>query len=307
MAGNPVPEDSVKLQQALEKATFGASQHGDTLELKHEQTRLNMVRQTLFDNEVALDNAQVAFDDSEHALSLKDKEITAFVKAFKAALVYNFGPNYGPIYQQADFPENSTEIPDDSAGRHAIFARIPGLLTANPSLVNPSKNLTLARAATLANEWRAVSGNLTTAEGIKETAETARDNAYKAARKALIALIDELDEVLGEEDVRWWDFGLNRPIDPAEPEAPANAPTVATLGPGTVHVGNLVLPRRADAIFVRVQIVGEDDAPRPSGDRVLDDTTLTGLPSGKTLRIYYCGVNDDGTGPLSPYAEIVVL
>ncbi len=307
MAGNEAPRDSDKLQQALEKAVIGATSHAATLNLKHDATRLNNARQTLFDTEVALDKAQNAFDGADHNRALKDNEIEAFVKTLKEALVYNFGPEFGPVYHEAGFPDNTTEIPDDSSGRHAIFARIPGLLTDYPQLVNAAKNLTVARATALGTEWTGVLGVLTNKEGLKDTAETARNNAFKAARKVFIGLVDELDEELSSNDIIWWDFGLNRPDDPATPDAPDAPPTVAALGAGTIYVSSLILPRRADACFVRTQIVGEQNEPHPASDRVLDDTTLINQPSGKTLRVFYCGVNEDGTGPLSPFAEIVVL
>ncbi len=305
MAGNPAPEDSNKLQQALGKAAIGAALHGATLNLKHAATRLNSAKQNLFDTEYAYDQAEIAWHDRENDRSKKDDEIEAFIKTFKSAIVYELGNGYHAIYQLAGFPDNSTEIPRQAQDRITILERIPIVLAENAALVNAGKGLTVARANTLIDEWNDVLEAVNSAAGVRQTAKDNRDDAYKAARKAFIGLVDELDEELGEDDTRWWNFDLSRPADPETPESPATAPTVEVLGGGTARVTNLELSRRADACFVFARLAGSPEpAPRVT-NRVLDQTTLTGLAPG-AYEITYCGVNQVGSGPHSPVATIEV-
>lgn len=307
MAGNPAPTDSNKLQQALEKAALGAAKHGATLHLKHDATRLTNAKTNLFDTEYTYDKAEIAWRARESDRSNKDDEIEAFVKTLKSAIVYQVGNGWHDLYKLADFPDNSTKIPETTAERIAVLERIPTVLTDNPTLVSEAKGLTVARANTLIEEWNTVLQAVSNAEGVMQTAEDARDAAYKAARKAFIGLVDELDEELTDpEDTRWWDFDLSRPADPETPAAPAAAPTAEAIG-DTIRVTNLELPRRADACFVFAHLVGSPEPATRVSDRVLDQTTLTNLAPGTyEIEITYCGVNKDGSGTHSPPVIVIV-
>jgi hypothetical protein len=80
---------------------------------------------------------------------------------------------------------------------------------------------------------------------------------------------------------------------------------LAGYGPGVVFADWGDTPR-AEHFRVEKQIVGVDADFVRAETRDEGDATLTGLPSGKTLRVRIVAVNEAGPGAASAVTEIVV-
>ena len=116
--------------------------------------------------------------------------------------------------------------------------------------------------------------------------------------------MNELGQLLDDTDPLWLAFGLNLPGATNLPD-PADSLVLTAGGPGVVladwsdasratryRVFKQVLT--VDANFVAVATVNDSDC------------TLSGLPSGKTVRIQIVSANDAGQGQPSGMAEIII-
>lgn len=131
-----------------------------------------------------------------------------------------------------------------------------------------------------------------------------RDAAREAFRERFRGTINELEQRLPADDARWYDFGLNRPDDPATPAAPSNVIATA-LGSGRVLV-QIDGARRANSFNYYKQIVGVDAEPVKVTNTEGTQFTIESLPAGATVKITVTGVNDAGEGPASVEVSVVV-
>jgi hypothetical protein len=118
-------------------------------------------------------------------------------------------------------------------------------------------------------------------------------------------LIDELGQLLKDDDPRWSAFGLVPPGGSDLPPAPENL--ILTPGePGTMLADWSNTPRTV-RYHVEIQVVGVDPDFRRDQTVTDSDATISGLPSGSTLRVRIIAVNaQDEEGPPSGVVEIVV-
>ena len=132
-------------------------------------------------------------------------------------------------------------------------------------------------------------------------------DATESFRDRFRATINELEDRktgLGEDDPRWYDFGLSRPDDPATPGQPSN---VVATGAGATNV--LVIidgARRANSFNYYKQVMGVDAQPVKVDNVNETQFTIQGLPSGANVQITVTGVNDAGEGPASTPVSVVV-
>lgn len=136
------------------------------------------------------------------------------------------------------------------------------------------------------------------------TAKAARDAADVNLRKRMNGLIGELETLLSDVDPRWHAFGLSRPADEETPEPPSEL--IVTPG-----VAGSLLPDwddalRADSYRVWILIVGTDTEFHPVETVFDSDATLTGLPSGATVKVRVTSKNAAGESSPSPAVEVVV-
>ena len=117
-------------------------------------------------------------------------------------------------------------------------------------------------------------------------------------------MITELETLLGAEDPLWHAFGLSRPADEETPEAPSFT-TATPGGAGITHV-DWDDALRADHYRVWILIVGTDNDFRAVETVTDSDATLSGLPSGSTVKIQVTSVNGAGESGPGPIAQIVI-
>lgn len=128
--------------------------------------------------------------------------------------------------------------------------------------------------------------------------------ALEAFRTRYRKAIEELDQKLGPEDPRWYDFGLNRPADPATSGVPTGVELTA-LGGSSVLV-EIDGARRANSFNYYRQVMGVDAEPVKVINTEGEQHTLTDLPVGAIVSVTVTGVNDAGEGPPSAPVTVVV-
>lgn len=122
-------------------------------------------------------------------------------------------------------------------------------------------------------------------------AKSAFDAALLEAINRLSGLRDELQQLIGDADERWYAFGFDKPNDPETPEVPENV--VVTPGPagsGTVNV-DWADARRAESYRVIVR-----NTATQLGEIIVEDSdaSFTGLTSGMPVVITVSARNDRG-------------
>ncbi len=132
----------------------------------------------------------------------------------------------------------------------------------------------------------------------------ARDAAELTLRARLSGLIGELGQKLAATDPLWLAFGLNEPGAVNLPDSADGL--VLTAGPAGIVVLHWNTPPRATRYRVFKQIDGVDAIPVNITTVSDSATTLTGLPSGKTVKIFIIAANDAGQAAPSDTVSIVV-
>jgi hypothetical protein len=120
----------------------------------------------------------------------------------------------------------------------------------------------------------------------------------------MTGMITELDQLLDATDPLWLAFGLNEPGATNLPDS-ANA-LVLTAGPAGTVLLHWSQASRATRYRVFQLIVGVDSVPVNVKTVTEPETTLPGLPSGKTVQYYIVSANDAGQAAASDTVQIVV-
>ena len=126
----------------------------------------------------------------------------------------------------------------------------------------------------------------------------------KTLRDRLSGLISELGQLLDDNDPLWLAFGLNEPGATNLPDSADGL--VLTAGPAGTVLAHWSNASRATRYRVFKQIDGVDAIPVNIATVTDSDATLTGQPSGKTLKIYIIAANDAGQAAPSDTVQIVV-
>ncbi len=161
---------------------------------------------------------------------------TCHRRACVGVLKPRLGNQWNSQWQNAGFTHHSLAIPDNPL---TLLQQLSAYFTANPS--QEVANLTPTISATAA-ACSAAALAITQASGISNQsntdAGTAKKNlaaAIETARSRLTGLREELDQLIGDDDDRWYAFGFSKPGDPDTPAVPEHL--VVTGGsPGMVFV-----------------------------------------------------------------------
>ena len=238
------------------------------------------------------------------ALNSADTNGRAFITATRNVLALSLGQSWSQVWEATGFPNQSLAVPATLAERQSLLASLKAYFTANPAKENAALNVTAVQAdalfAALSNAFAAVDNGLTTLGQTKNT----RDAAVELLRKRMRCLIAELALFLADDDPRWDAFGLNRPGAPATPDRPEAL--VLTPGVSSSLLADWADAPRATSYRVFKQVVGVDADFVPAATVSDSDATLTGLPSGATVRVRVTAVNDTGESQPSAVKEAVV-
>jgi hypothetical protein len=176
--------------------------------------------------------------------------------------------------------------------------------TANPAKENAPLSLTAVKAGnvfTALSDARSAAADGNNVAGQKKVL---RDAAEQTLRIRMRGLIHELGQLLEDNDPLWLAFGLNLPGATNLPDTADSL--VLTAGPAGTVLADWSDTSRATRYRVFKQIVGVDNAFVFVMNVTDSDCTLSGLPSGSTVRVRIIAANDAGEAAPSAATEIVV-
>jgi hypothetical protein len=124
-------------------------------------------------------------------------------------------------------------------------------------------------------------------------AKSALEAGIASARARLGGLRDELNQLIGDDDERWYAFGFNKPSDPETPEVPENV-VVTPGGPGS-HMLFIDWDDARRAASYRVIITAVAGGPELKNEIVHDasEVTFNDLPPGQ-VKITVAARNSKG-------------
>ena len=184
------------------------------------------------------------------------------------------------------------------------FFKALGYFTTNPPHENAPLNVTAARANTVGEAFSSARSEVNDGNNTVKAFNNERKAKVATLRKRMSGLIAELGQLLADDDPQWASFGLRMPGAPSLPEVP-DAPTL-TAGAAGVVIASWDAAVRAENYRVWKQVVGTDvdfvfvDNPHDTG------ATITGLPTGATVKVCVSAVNDGGESAKSAAAQRVV-
>lgn len=307
MPANRIPDSLSQLFALAQDCADGALAHGVAVGL------LQNTGATIAANLAAARTAQSVFAATKSArdvastnLRMADADARAFIKAVSAYFSQVISEDWSAAWEATGFPNQTAAIPLLQAERLSLCVSLRAFFTANPAqeISNGNLVLTAARADALFAAFAAARDAVNEAEVAAGQKKGVRDAAVEKLKARLRGLLAELGQLLADTDPLWLAFGLNEPGAAATPDVPEAV--VVTLGTaGVLHV-NWPAARLAAHYRVWKQIVGTDANPVAVSSPTDTEATLSGLPSGATVKITVTSVNDAGESTPSTAVTIVV-
>ena len=305
MASNATPTTLSELLASGEDLCDGLDQHGAAIGIA--QNTFALTRADL-DALIAAENALSAAEGAQPAayaaLRSADSNGKGFIARAIKVLSISLGNDWSDEWLATGLPDNTVGIPGTQDKRFSALNGLAAYFTANPTKENAPLNVTAAIATTLRTAISDARVAVNNALTNSKTKLLTRNDAKDAFRARYRGAIHELEQRLGPEDPKWYDFGLNRPADPAQPGQPANVHATA-LGAGRVLV-QLDGARRANSFNYYQQVTGTDPEPVKLLNTEGTQQTFENLPVGATIEFTVTGVNDAGEGPASEAVSVVV-
>lgn len=307
MSSNRLPNPLDDLFTLAEDMADGCHNHEAAVGLK--QNKETDVRTDLAAAVTAQEAFQAALSaktDLSAAVTVADSNAKAFISSARRVLANNLGESWSQTWTATGFPDQSTAVPTTQAKRQALLLALKNYFTANPAYeVNTLKLvITAAQAGVLFNALS--DARTAAADGNTDAAskKAARDDAEQNLRDRMSGLIAELGQLLDDTDPLWLAFGLNEPGAVNLPDSADGLALVAgPLGTVLAHWNNAA---RATRYRVFKQVDGVNAIPVNVATMSEPETTLAGLPSGKTVKIFIIAANDAGQAAPSEAMTIVV-
>jgi hypothetical protein len=261
----------------------------------------------------ALIAAKAAQDASEGAQPAKytaqrlaDSNAKGFIAAAIKVISITYGNAWSDAWQATGLPDNTVGVPTTLDGRYTALNGLKAFFTKNPTMEvsTPTVVVTAALATTLWTAFKAARDGVKSGLTDSKDKLMAKDDALAAFKERYRATIAELDQLLEDDDPKWYDFGLIRPADPQAPGAPFHVHATA-IGGGKVLV-QLDGSRRANSFNYYKQVVGTDADPVKVANSEGTQWTIEGLTVGATVKVTVTGVNDGGEGPASTAVSVVM-
>ncbi len=293
MATNQIPYTPIERLFALaEDMADGAQAHGAAIGLL--QNTEAAIRSALTAAQAAGSTFQAARADKNAKSSTRqiaDSNVKSFIAATKKILSLSLGNQWSAEWAAAGWTTPSLVVPASTPERLGLLPAIKAYLTANPTKENAPAGVTATNAQAVYDALSAATAAMNAANATAGQAKAARDSAMEALRQRMIGLVRELTQLLEGDDARWYAFGLNRPDDPETPAVAVDL--VVTPGaPGILHL-DWADARRAERY--KVEIKKTADPEFLEAVQVTDsDATLTGLPTGQTVKLRILSANTAG-------------
>ena len=210
------------------------------------------------------------------------------------------GTTYNSNWEVAGFLGGSLEVP-----RHPVpmLLQVRQYFERFPARENAPLNLTAAQAQAKVAAIQAAELGVATAKSERIAAKTARDAAQDALFNRLSDLRGELEQLLEDDDGRWYKFGFHRPIDGRMPE-PVSDIVLTVLAPGVLSV-TWATARRAQSYRVQWRVAGGSSETTEIGLFYDRQCTIGGLPAATTVAILISGRN--AAGETAPTEQTILM
>jgi len=199
------------------------------------------------------------------------------------------GTSYNTAWTAAGFLKPSLAVPDQPM---AMLMQFRQYFNAHAAHENALANVTAARAQTLVTNLQAAELAVGAAEAAYVVAKVNRDESIANLRARLMGTRTELDQLLEDDDGRWYEFGFRRPADGTMPSL---VPDLVLTPAGTSMV--LVrwgLASLAENYRVKWRLSGSAAEPTEVGLFTDRQCSITGLPSGANIVVGVSARNDSG-------------
>lgn len=313
MSANRIPQTPDALISLATDAADGAATEGASLGLLHHtepKIRKDLIAiigdpaaaTPILGSRNAYHLAKAAKTAATSTCRSAESNARAFCASAVGVLKNYFGRQWNSQWQSAGFTTDSLAIPDDTL---PMLGELRAYFTANSGHENAPLSITAATCtihmAALADARAAANQSIKDLGKAKAADVAGIKNLYTR----MTGLRAELDQLLADDDPRWYAFGFDRPADGTGPGPVAHL--ILTPGSAGMIFADWDDARRATRYRVLRKIPGTDAEPvEITGTLTESEYTLTGLPSGATVEIPIVAVNDAGDGPLTATATIVV-
>ncbi len=313
MASNRIPQDLKELISLASDAKDGARDYGEAIGLlQNTEAKIGADLLPLVGNPLAVppEPGSIALYDAAKVAKVgatadRDGFIKAgrdFISNVVSLLEIRLGKRWSTAWNAVGFTNGSLAIPRDPFPQ---LSTIFTYFTANPTHQSADPDISATRANTISGDISSSRSALNDKEvKLAENLDT-REGDEKILYKRMTGLRAELDQLLGDDDPRWYAFGFSRPADGDGP-GPVKTLTLSPAGSGNL-IADWSHSVRSERYRVFKKIVGTDPDPVQVASEVEGRTfTLLGLPSGETAEVFIVPVNEAGDGPHSPTVSAVV-
>ena len=321
MLGNITPKSYDPIIQHLEDAADGAHTYGAAVGLTHNdethiRADLNALigtpagpggvppavpgLKTLWNRSQANKTAKTA------ALRIACSNARLFARTCLRTLMPVLGESWNSQWNTAGFTGGSLAVPDNPLTLLLQLRDYYGL--------NPARETTVQGVACTAAACETSAKTITDAETASNQRNTDSGTAYgnfqngiTAGRARLIGLRTELEQLLADDDDRWYAFGFEKPSDPHTPATPANLTAVAGAPGSKTVISDWDNARRADNYRLTATLKSDGST---VADEITADSqfslTLAALAAGTVVVLTVTARNTAGESPASGPVEIAV-
>jgi hypothetical protein len=320
MADNSIPTSYDPIVQLLEDAADGAHTHGAAIGLVHNDEA--HIRADL----IALvgkpagpggvppavpgfkslwNTAQTNKSTKTAALRTAQSNARLYVRTCIRSLFPVLGESWNADWNAAGFTGGSLAVP---ANPMTLLQQMRAYYVANPTRESVVQGIN-CNAVTCEATAQALSDAESASNQSNTDSGTAKSNYEKglaAARARLTALRQELEQLIADDDDRWYAFGFDKPSDPSTPETPANLVATAGAAGSKTVIADWDDARRADSY--RFRAVNKANGNEIANEIVSDSQISSTLnaAAGTIVVLTVTGRNSAGESPASEPVEFTV-
>jgi hypothetical protein len=308
MASNQIPNSYDPLVELMEDAADGAATHGVAIGLKQNtEANIRTDLEALIGKPAGPGGAPAAVPGLKALLNLAKTTKTEKTAALRTAcsngrtlamtcigaLKPVLGQQWNSAWNAAGFTDGSLAVETNPMIR---LQQLRAYYAANPAREVPNINgiaCTAAACETAAQTISTAQSESNQSNTDAGTAQASLEAGIATARRRMTGLREELAQLLGDGDERWYAFGFDKPSDPSTPEVPENL----TVTPGAPGSGTLFLhcdtARRADSYrFTVTNAVG--GAKITAQISAEPELVVSGLPAPANVNVTVSARNTAG-------------